>query len=940
MNSSSSARAQELFQAARTLPIGQRTAYLDEHCAGDEALRARIEDLLSQHARALETQPAAELEETRASDVTGYTASNPSSLENDRVLDAGTVIAKRYRIVSLLGRGGMGEVYRADDLILGETIALKFLRRMLAGNREWLDRFTREVQIARAVTHPNICRVHDLHIDEQTGETFISMAYIDGEDLRTLLRRIGRLPFQKAIEFSRQLCVGLTAAHAHGILHRDLKPANIMIDGEGQLCITDFGLAAIRGQIAQSEIRAGTPTYMAPELFAGTEVSAKSDIYALGLVIYELFSGQPTFAGDSFEQIAHAHQRLEPPNITTVVPETPPAVERVINACLEKDPNLRPASPITVAAALPGSDTLGLAQSAGVTPSPTLVAAAGQQRALLNARTMVLLSLLPVYLLVFAILAGHVGLPITTPQTEPTPVLVAKARELVKSLTNQPPGEYEAYDLLTRSMPDFVFPLTTNSGANSAEWILPDESIRFWYRTSSVPLVPTNALNITFSRSRTTLRDPPRNLPGMITLVLNERGELRGLERVPPNASTPSPDEPCDWSAFLSAAGLEQIEPSATRPTPSPNVHHDQRYAWQTPTNTKPEASRRVVAASDAGQPVWFLVGAGPRSGVDSSSAQRRSVAITAVMIVLMIAALGAIPLAWMNIARHRSDLRGATELALFVAAVRFVGWLLLSSHAPTLVQEFQLVLFAILRVHFEAGLVWLFYTALEPYVRRFWPETIVAWSRILKGRFGDALVARDILMGTALGSGIAVVALLDRLLPELLGFQTREMLRLTYYLEPLLGARQGVATLLHTSLSAIYLGLLILILLVLARMLAKRTWLAIVLTVVVLSPMYLPRVGHVPISWIPLAIVMVTIVWSATRFGLVVVVVSIFVMRLLFGMPLNFTPGAVGWDLTILVYLIILSLAIYGFVYARRPTTDSDSDSPPLDTALFTPSR
>ncbi|HYB53303.1 MAG TPA: serine/threonine-protein kinase, partial [Thermoanaerobaculia bacterium] len=167
-------------------------------------------------------------------------------LSSSETIDAGgftpgTVLSDRYRIIGLLGRGGMGEVYRADDLKLGQPVALKFLPDRLSSDRALLDRFFAEVRTSRSVAHPNVCRVYD--IGEVEGRHFISMEYVDGEDLASLLRRIGRLPQDKALELSRQLCAGLSAAHERGVLHRDLKPANVMVDGRGRARIMDFGLA-------------------------------------------------------------------------------------------------------------------------------------------------------------------------------------------------------------------------------------------------------------------------------------------------------------------------------------------------------------------------------------------------------------------------------------------------------------------------------------------------------------------------------------------------------------------------------------------------------------------------------------------------------------------------------------------------------------------------
>src|SRR5580704_16373175 len=215
----------------------------------------------------------------------------PSSVPTDEGrFPAGTTLGERYRVIALLGRGGMGEVYRAHDLKLEQQVALKFLPPATARDTRLLERFRGEVRIARQVSHRNVCRVYDL--GEIDGAPFISMEYVDGEDLGSLLRRIGRLPGDKAIEFARRLCAGLAAAHEKGVLHRDLKPANVMIDGRGQVLIMDFGLAAAADAIAGGDIRSGTPAYMAPEQKEGREVTVRSDIYSLGLVLSEMFSGQ------------------------------------------------------------------------------------------------------------------------------------------------------------------------------------------------------------------------------------------------------------------------------------------------------------------------------------------------------------------------------------------------------------------------------------------------------------------------------------------------------------------------------------------------------------------------------------------------------------------------------------------------------------------------
>src|SRR5271154_4342308 len=211
----------------------------------------------------------------------------------------------------------MGEVYRATDLRLSQQVALKFLPESTAADADTLARFNNEVRIARQVSHPNVCRVYD--IGEVDGQPYISMEYVDGENLSALLRRIGRLPNDTAVEMARKLCAGLAAAHEKGVLHRDLKPSNVMLDSRGQILLTDFGLAGLADQISGAEVRNGTPAYMAPEQLAGKEVTARSDIYSLGLVFYEIFTGKRPFEANSLAELIQVQTKATPISLTTIV---------------------------------------------------------------------------------------------------------------------------------------------------------------------------------------------------------------------------------------------------------------------------------------------------------------------------------------------------------------------------------------------------------------------------------------------------------------------------------------------------------------------------------------------------------------------------------------------------------------------------------------------
>src|SRR5512133_1350150 len=231
----------------------------------------------------------------------------------------GTMVAGRYRIIGLLGRGGMGEVYRATDLTLGQSVALKFLPEEAGRNQRLLERFHGEVRVARQVSHPNVCRVYD--IGEVDGMPFISMEYVDGEDLASLLVRIGRLPADKAAETARKICAGLAAAHGKGVVHRDLKPHNIMMNRRGEVVIMDFGLSAIADQLSGAEARNGTPAYMAPEQLRGAGVTPRSDIYALGLVLYELFTGKRPYEAKSVQELLDLQEAAQLTSMSSIATE-------------------------------------------------------------------------------------------------------------------------------------------------------------------------------------------------------------------------------------------------------------------------------------------------------------------------------------------------------------------------------------------------------------------------------------------------------------------------------------------------------------------------------------------------------------------------------------------------------------------------------------------
>jgi serine/threonine protein kinase len=262
-------------------------------------------------------------------------AANPSL--SPAVLAA---LGQRYEILGEAGHGSMGNVYKARDRETGETVALKLLKPEIASDQAMMDRFKNELLFARKITHKNVCRVYEFN--RIGGIAYTSMEFVEGESLRSVLNRFGGLPQRKATDLALQICSGLKEAHAQGIVHRDLKPENVMIDAQGNVKIMDFGIArSMEAGTRLTGSMVGTPAYMAPEQVAGKPVDYRTDIYSLGLILYEMFTGTPAFAADNSIAVALKQMREEPPPPHEIEPGIPVGTERAILKSLEKDPARR-----------------------------------------------------------------------------------------------------------------------------------------------------------------------------------------------------------------------------------------------------------------------------------------------------------------------------------------------------------------------------------------------------------------------------------------------------------------------------------------------------------------------------------------------------------------------------------------------------------------------
>ena len=857
---------------------------------------AGADDSLEEHTRRFET-PASPRQ-------------TQSTLSFDSIDDArfvsGAILAERYRIVGLLGKGGMGEVYRADDLKLGQPVALKFLPERLSRDGAALARFHREVRIARQVSHKNICRVYD--IGETNGHHFLSMEYIKGEELSSLLRRIGRFPADKATQLARQLCAGLAAAHDNDVLHRDLKPANIMVDENGNVRITDFGLAGLVKEFGPDEAIAGTPAYMSPEQLAGGELGVTSDIYSLGLVLYEVFTGKKAFEANSLNELLKLRRSdTLPPDAASIVKDLDPLVERVIDRCIQKDPSLRPASALQVAAALPGGDPIAAALAAGETPSPEMVAAAQTEGALKPALAGLLLFTVVAGLALACWLTKYTAVYRLTPLDLPPEVLRDRSRELIRNLGYTRPALDRADGILLKG--DYLRYIAEHDQSSSRWDHLQTDgpgAYRFWYRES--PRYFDTVENIEVDK-------PTLDVSGMTSLFLDMQGKLHWFIGVPPQREPPGAGKvEVDWSVPFRAAGLDPANFQTVASTSVPLHAYDTRAAWDGGDPANPALQTHVEAAAFRGKLVYFET----IYPWDQAARQERTQeswkdrALTFILIfVFMTVLIGSVLLARRNLKLGRGDRRGAIRLAFLFLIVRLLYWLLGKHHNGLVNYEFSLFILYLATAVFTAVFCWLLYVALEPFVRKRWPQRIISWSRLLAGDYRDPLVGRDVLIGAAFGVGIILCSLLTSIGMRGLG----KPAPLTLNPGSIdLGTHLFMGKFVSQLDAGIFLSFISLFLLLLLVTVLRRERLAFALLWVLLTIVN-ALIGRAPLQMLFFtALAAFLVVFVLFRYGLLATVSALFFAHLWAFFPM--TTELTAWYATdfVIALVICLALAAYGF--------------------------
>jgi serine/threonine-protein kinase len=824
----------------------------------------------------------------------------------------GTVLAARYRVVARLGQGGMGEVYRADDLKLGQPVALKFVRGAMSP--ELLKRLYAEVAVGRQVSHPNVCRLYD--IVEFEHQTFLSMEYVDGEDLQSLLARIGRLPADKALDIARDLCAGLAAFHEKGVIHRDLKPANVMIDGRGRARITDFGLAVV-GQPAGPYAFAGTPAYMSPEQLTGGEVTARTDLYALGLILFEMVTGQRFFDAKTEEALVAQHHEPKGPRLSSASRQLDPTAERIVVQCLDEDPARRPSSARVVLGLLPGSDPLEAAIAAGETPSPEIVAAAAMVGDLPAGRAWLALGTVLAGLVLAAWLADHIGQLQRALLPKTPEVMAERAREVVQRLAPDAVAGDEAYSFEW----DVAYLAALHARDHSPDrWPRmaekPFAPLYFFYRQSMGKLIAANRDGMVRAD------DPPLDMSGMVEVVLTPRGQLRTFVAVPPQRVTaegPWPDP--DWGALLREAGLDPSVLHSSVPQWASPVDSDRKAAWEGTQGTGEDAVPiRVEAAAYHGRPVWLavlppwmkatrMVGGTPSSPIP--------VGEIGVWILALAMPIGGVLLARHNLRLGRVDRKGAFRVALFVFVTYSLARLFRADHVAAFADELWILIKVLAYPAFWGAQVWLLYTALEPYVRRRWPHMLISWKRLLGGAFHDPLVGRDILMGAAAGTLLLVIYMSGLVLPSVLARATTIALPVGPSVPFLQGPTltsfsQVLFRLFVNQFSAVLFEMVFLFILTLLRMILRRDWLASLAWAALLAT---PIVGEGrTIGWVAGGFRALILLFVLRRGGLLSFAVALFFMFSVIEVPITLDVGAWYAPRALPVVAVLVALALYGF--------------------------
>jgi serine/threonine protein kinase len=736
-------RLKPLFYAALEKDRSEQSSFIAAACADDPELLSHLTRLVSEAERTIGPLD--------------NPVWNVSPFIRSETIP-GTVLARRFRIASFVGRGGMGEVYRAEDLKLNQTVALKMLPLELTKDPAWLSRFLLEVRTARTVTHPNVCRVHDI-FDATTKSgiefQFLTMEYVDGEDLSSLMRRSGRLPAPKALEIAGQITTGLAAVHNHGIIHRDIKPANVLIDARGQAKLVDFGLAVITGAHGAAEL-AGTPGYIAPEILRGESYSVRSDLYSLGVLLVELFTGN----------VVSDPSKIEPTILHKYSAEFPDVSSRVIVRCLATDPSERPSTTAEILKVLPVDNPLEAALARGEIPSPELVAAAGSSEPLSRPKALALF-LAIIICLIGTWLAAPFGsfLGVATPLL--SPAQMEKESRLDLNVFGYSSQNIPHVSILTNNEQLLDYLSYKPVAQKLAISTIGQGSLVLTYRQSPTQsLLPKSIVNGIAGSEESSFAssmDPVPLLPDMALVQMDSNGHilqfLANPHRGPATAAQASESAQSgpDWSQVVKATGLDhaslqEIASGTHTETAAPPFAFTEYRRWRGNYPGHPENPVTLEAAAWGKRVNWIDVRT-PWNQVTTATGMP-AIEKAGISAIILASLVLAVLVARRNLQLGRGDLRSAFRLAAFSTSLTFLG-ILASWHSDdgTATDRIQWTLLQSASALSVGAGIWLAYIAIEPFARRHIPRLLVTSSQLLQGRWRSPLIGREMLFGFMLAA-------------------------------------------------------------------------------------------------------------------------------------------------------------------------------------------
>ncbi len=751
------------------------------------------------------------------------------------------------------------------------------------------------------------------------------MEYVEGTDLDRLMRVRKNLTFNEKRTIIE--VVADTIGHAHrqfDLIHRDIKPSNVLVaisrpDDpilQSHIKLTDFGIARVlsldQRVTMSSGMVMGTVQYMAPEQFAGKGASIRSDIYALGLIFYELYTGRKAFTAPTTAELRAMKESATPTAPSEIAREIDPIVERVILRCMEKDPRQRPASVAQVAAALPGGDPLAAAIAAGETPSPEMVAASGSTEGLKPWVAWACLAFVIVGIIAAAFLVGQVLLYRRVEIENSPEVMAAGAREiLMKAGYPQRPVD----SVFGLSIDWEYLSYVRENDRTAGRWdSIPSSVIGFWYRQSPRSLV--HRLAPRYMGWGIGAQYLPLTFSGESIVELDARGRLMSFQVIPPERDESADESRMpDWTLLFEAAGLDPAQWTAAAPGWNPPLYADSRTAWTGIHPDRSDVPMRIEAAAHRGKPVfWRLIAPWnrpSRMAPSSPSLEEKAGYLLGIILVIAMALAGAF-FARRNLRLGRGDRRGAARLAYLVLILFSASWIVGEHHVPEL-EEFSLFLMFLSWSLLVAGFLWLLYIALEPFVRRRWPGALVSWSRLFAGNFRDPLVGRDLLAGCVAGVGLCLLECLGYRLASRIGIPEAPFTLGGPEMLSLLGTRALLEVILSRPILSLFWALATLFLLFLLRVLLRREWVAALAFILVLT-VSMGLGSDSPITWIFYALKYAVVCFLLVRFGLLANTAHYAVYFILFFFPI--TPQLSAWYAGTGIAGVVLILAFTAYAF------------------------